>query len=162
MSARKAAPTRTTGMGEHPKASLRIDKQLRWWHEGGEILHPRLLAFLKRHLRYDSDSGFFLEDQEGRVAVEVEDTPFLAHDISVHGSELCVCLPNEETRTLDMSSLRIGENGGLYANVLPEGYEVRLSRQAHERLLQRHLIEKDGEFFLSLEGKLLPISTNPS
>lgn len=162
MSARKPPTSRTTGMSEHAKACIRIDKQLRWWHEGGEILHPRLLTFLKRHLRYESDSGFFLEDQEGRAYVEVEDTPFLAHDISVQGSELYVRLPNEETRTLDTGSLRIGENGGLYANVMPEDYEVRLSRQAHDRLLQRHLTQKNGEFFLRLGGKLLPILTNPS
>jgi hypothetical protein len=149
-------------MGEHPKACIRIDKQLRWWHEDGEILHPRLLEFLKRHLRYESDSGFFLEDKEGRVAVEVEDTPFLAHDVSIQGSKMLVRLPNEEIRTLDMGSLRTGENGGLYAKVLPEGYEVRFSRQAHERLLQRHLTQKNGKFFLKLEGELLPIRANPS
>lgn len=162
MSARNPPPRGTTYMGEHPKAYIRIDKQLRWWHEGGEILHPRLLEFLQRHLRYESNSGFFLEDKEGRVAVEVEDTPFLAHAVSVDGQGLAVRLPNGETRTLDSGSLRIGENGGLYAKVLPEGYEVRLSRQAHERLLQRHLTQKNGKFFLRLEDKLLPIRANPS
>jgi hypothetical protein len=39
---------------------------------------------------------------------------------------------------------------------------VRFSRQAHERLLQRYLTQKNGKFFLKLEGELLPIRANPS
>lgn len=162
MSAGKALPKGAKGLKEYQRPTLRIDKQLRWWYEEEEILHPRLLTFLRRNLRYERDTGFFLEDQDGRVPVEVEDTPFLAHDFSVEGKDVSVRLPNEETRSLEAGSFRIGSNGGMYARVLPEGFEVRFSRQAQENLLQRHLIEKDGEFFLQLRDRLVPILASRS
>lgn len=145
-------------MTREDRPSLFIDKKLRWWHEGGEILHPRLLAFLQKRLRFDKDSKeFYIEDQSDRLKVQVEDVPFLVQDLDFQGQELQAILSNGEIKKLDPASFRISENGALYVRLKPEGYEVKLSRQAQARLLQEKLIEADGQFFLRLKNQTYPI-----
>ena len=146
------------GMTRQDRPSLFIDKKLRWWHEGGEILHPRLLAFLQKRLRFDKEAKeFYIEDQSDRLKVQVEDVPFLVLDLEFQGQELQATLSNGEIKKLDPRSFQVGEDGGLYVRLNPEGYDVKLSRQAQARLLQKKLIEAGGQFFLWLENQTYPI-----
>jgi len=145
-------------MTREERPPLFVDKKLRWWHEGGEILHPRLLTFLQKRLRFDKERGeFYLEDRSERLKVQIEDVPFLVKDFTFQGQEILAVLSNGQIQELDPGSFRIGENGAIYVRLNPEGYEVKFSRQAQARLLQEHLLEADGRFFLCLNHQRYPI-----
>jgi hypothetical protein len=61
---------------------LRIDAEGRWFHEGGIITRPRMVKLFAALLRKDPQ-GHVLVTPAEKVAVEVEDAPFVVRDMRV-------------------------------------------------------------------------------
>jgi hypothetical protein len=61
---------------------LRIDAEGRWFHEGGLINRPRMVKLFAALLRKDPQ-GYVLVTPAEKVAVEVEDAPFVVRDMRV-------------------------------------------------------------------------------
>ena len=49
-----------------------------WWHEGGRMNRERMVKMFSRILRKDEDGVTYLVTPYEKVAVEVEDAPFIA------------------------------------------------------------------------------------
>ncbi len=61
-----------------------ITRDGRWFHEGGEIKRPALVALFASILRHDEAAHWLVTPAE-MLRITVEDTPFLAVDIEVAG-----------------------------------------------------------------------------
>lgn len=57
---------------------MSIDRQGRWWHEGGEIKRAKLVRLFSTILRREDDGQHYLVTPYEKVVVHVADVPFLA------------------------------------------------------------------------------------
>ena len=66
----------------HPERALEIGLEIRgdgsWWHEGTQIVRDKLVRLFSTILRKDADGSVWLVTPQEKVAVAVEDAPFLA------------------------------------------------------------------------------------
>jgi uncharacterized protein len=65
---------------------LRISAKGHWFYQGSEIGRPALVKLFASLLRKDSDGKIYLVTPVEKVAVTVDDAPFLAVDLAVAGS----------------------------------------------------------------------------
>src|SRR5262249_60269906 len=72
----------TPGSFTLPPGTFRIDRDGVWRHEGHEVTHPGVLRNLYANLRVDA-AGHFLQVGPARIAVEVDDAPFVATRVHV-------------------------------------------------------------------------------
>jgi uncharacterized protein len=63
---------------------ITIARDGRWFHEGGEIKRPALVALFASILRCDEE-GHWLVTPAEKLRITVEDTPFLAVDVELAG-----------------------------------------------------------------------------
>ena len=106
---------------------LRIDAQGRWWHQGDEFNHERLISLFNRGLDWhpQSQEAILRVDQRW-CYVQCDQTPFLILKVYPHQNSLWVKLNNEESFELTDLSLR-GEV--LFAQLTPNRL-ARMSRLA--------------------------------
>ena len=70
--------------GHRGTIDITIARDGRWYHEGGEIKRPALVALFASILRRDEE-GHWLVTPAEMLRITVEDTPFLAVDLEVAG-----------------------------------------------------------------------------
>ena len=114
---------------------LRITREGDWLHEDEEVTHEGILANLRNNLRVDAQ-GHYLQIGPVRVAVDVEDAPFVI--LRVERDSGCLVLTvNDLTREpLEPRTLQFGAGGVPYCRVKDGRFEARLSRAATYQLLQ--------------------------
>lgn len=64
---------------------IRIAADGRWFHEGGEIRRPAMVRLFSRILRREDDGSFVLVTPAERLAITVDDAPFVAVEMKVEG-----------------------------------------------------------------------------
>ena len=79
---------------------MRIDVDGRWYHEGAEILRPKMVSLFSRLLRREPDGRHVLVTPVEMLDIEVEDAPLIATELATQDSG--------ESRTL---RFRIGATG---------------------------------------------------
>jgi hypothetical protein len=62
-----------------------IDAEGRWFHEGAPIEREALVRLFSSILRREADGGFVLVTPAEKMAIRVEDAPFVAVELSVAG-----------------------------------------------------------------------------
>jgi uncharacterized protein len=85
VAARKLPP-----VGEwHPERSgdseMRIASDGRWFHQGGEITRPAMIRAFSSVLRVDENGQHWLVTPHERLAIIVDDAPFLAVELQSSG-----------------------------------------------------------------------------
>ncbi len=68
-----------------PGAGLRIDRHGVWFHNGLPFRRPALVKLFSTVLKRCPDGGYLLETPVERVAIEVEDAPFVAVELQSDG-----------------------------------------------------------------------------
>lgn len=140
---------------------IRIDRDGNWHHEGRRIEREALVRLFSRILRREADGSFVLVTPAEKLAIEVEDVPFLAVDIDLSGEgtgRVLRFLTNlGEVVPLDAAHpLRVegGEAFIPYVTVRP-GLEARLTRSAAaefaslgEMREDRFGVRSSGQFFV--------------
>ncbi|MCA9665769.1 MAG: tRNA (adenosine(37)-N6)-threonylcarbamoyltransferase complex dimerization subunit type 1 TsaB [Myxococcales bacterium] len=145
------------------QTGLRLDREGRWWHEGGVIEHAGLVRALNRWLdRLEDERGeggrFILRLDARRYAyVDVDDAPFIVRSLSFDDEGVMLHLSDERDERLDASTLAEGDDHALYARVRAGRFEARFSRAAHN-LLAEHIDEIDGAFVFEHAGQRATIS----
>jgi hypothetical protein len=131
----------------HPDRSgtidIRIARDGRWFHEGNEITRPNMVRLFSTILRREPDGTHVLVTPAEKLAIIVEDAPFIAVEVKSEGEG--------EARTLafrlnsgDMvlagadHALRFGEQGEEPAPYLHVrgGMEARLTRAVFYELAE--------------------------
>ncbi len=67
------------------KIDIRIDREGRWFHEGTPILRQPLVDLFATILRLEGNTYFLVTPVE-KMAIEVEEVPFVAVDLDVRGA----------------------------------------------------------------------------
>jgi uncharacterized protein len=114
---------------------LRIDRDGAWFHEGEEVTHEGMLAGLRSNLGRDAH-GHFLQIGPVRVAVEVDDAPFVVVRAERDGDRLMLTLNDLAREALAPETLRFRVGGVPYCRVKDGRFEARWSRAATYQLLQ--------------------------
>ena len=122
---------------------LRIDRDGAWFHEGEEVTHEGMLAGLRSNLSRD-DHGHFLQIGPVRVAVEVDDAPFVVVRAERDGDRLMLTLNDLAREALAPGTLRFGVDGVPYCRVKDGRFEARWSRAATYQLLQHVQSDEHG------------------
>lgn len=82
---RKLPPVESWSPARTGDSEMRIDRDGRWFHKGGEIRRPAMVRAFSGLLRRDED-GFWLVTPAERLRIAVEDAPFLAVEMHAEGS----------------------------------------------------------------------------
>lgn len=136
---------------------LRIDRDGAWYHDDAEVTHAGILANLRDNLQVDQQ-GHYLQIGPVRVAVEVEDAPFVVERVEIDGDRLAATLNDESREPLALDTLRIDERAIPRCRVKGGRFDARLSRAAAHQLLQHvEPAEGGGRAALVLGGRRHPV-----
>jgi len=141
---------------------IRIDRAGNWHHEGRPIEREALVRLFSRILRREPDGAFVLVTPAEKLAIEVEDVPFLAVDIESDGdgaarrlrflTNLGEIVPLDEAHPL-----RVEGDGAFVPYVtVRAGLEARLTRSAAAELASLGE-ERDGRFGVLSSGQFFVI-----
>ncbi|MDP6705919.1 MAG: DUF1285 domain-containing protein [Alphaproteobacteria bacterium] len=65
---------------------IRIGRDGTWYHDGAPIGRERMVALFASVLRHDDDGVYYLVTPVEKLAIRVDDAPFLAVEMTVHGA----------------------------------------------------------------------------
>lgn len=116
-------------------SGLRLDRELRWWHDGEPLDHPRIVEAFNRGLTVTPEGRHRLDFGGDWCFVEVEDCGFgvVAVDLGPQGQPV-VRLSDRTAEPLDLGSLALDGAGALTCRVKGGRGKARFSRPAHAAL----------------------------
>ncbi|CAH0990335.1 hypothetical protein SIN8267_00427 [Sinobacterium norvegicum] len=135
---------------------MRIDKDGRWFHEGGEIERHKLVKLFASILRFEADHGFVLVTPVEKWKIAVAAAPFVGIDVEVEveteGEQVVWLRTNvDEIVRIDCDHpLRFEQ--GVPLVQLRKGVDVRLNRACYYHLAE-FAYEEKGEFYLRSAGQ---------
>ncbi len=144
-------------------SGLKIDRELRWWHDDERIEHPNIIETFNKGLRVDANGRVRLEIGTDWCFVTIEDAAFgvTAVDVS-EGDRLSLRLTDRTAEWLDSSTLSLDDEGVLHAVVKGAKARARFTREAQTQigqfftaagdLLELHVGSKHWPTPLKLEG----------
>ncbi len=146
---------------------IRIDREGAWHHEGARIERAALVRLFASVIRREADGGYVLVTPHEKLAITVEDVPFLAVDCVLDEREeppaLVFATNIGEAVRLDRDHpLRVDSSGPgeafiPYVTVRP-GLEARLTRSVAGELAGRAEL-RDGVFGVESAGHFFVIGS---
>lgn len=134
-------------------SGLKLDRSLRWWHDGEPIEHPNIIEAFNRGLSVRDDGKVVLSFGNDWALVEVEGCAFGVVGVDVgDGERLAVRLSDRTAEWLDAESLALDEDGALTVQVKGGKARARFSRDAQFQL-EPFLVEIGDAFALQVGGK---------
>ncbi|VAV87281.1 FIG003620: Proteophosphoglycan precursor (Fragment) [hydrothermal vent metagenome] len=148
-------------------SEMRIAADGIWYHQGSIIARPAMVRAFSTILRKEKNGGYVLVTPFQKLAIEVEDAPFLAVEMEAEGSgktrKLAFRLNTDHLVVADADhSLRFpGDRPQPYLHVRG-GLEAKLSRPVYYELAEMALnemneAENDEPFGLWSNGAFFPI-----
>ena len=137
---------------------VRVEASGAWSVGGLPIRHLPSLRLLKARLSF-SDDGAYLMDGPVRLPVRVEGPPFEVEGLRLdtESGEVLAVLDDGSEEAL--SDLGMEEASGRFVCAVRGGRALAvLSRAAHQTLLN-HVEQEDGQFFLPVGQRRLPVRT---
>lgn len=148
------------------RSGIRVDREGRFIHEGGEVTHEGLRRALFRWLdRLPSPDGrYILRLDEQRFAhLDVDDTPLVARAARVDGvGAIWLSLSDGAEELLDPGTLTADASGMLRAWVRGGRLEARLATSAVAALGDLLTEAPDGRPALRVAGRTMPIARRRS
>ena len=147
-----------TANDDIPPCLIFIDKEGRWFHNGVEMIHLETIRLFYQHMSLDPLGRYIITLEGERCYVEVEDTPFIVRRARFMGSEktdrsrYILSLSDGTEENLSPDTLAVGVDHVLYCRVKDQAFPARFDRAAYYQLAQ-HIEEKEGIYFLPLNGK---------
>jgi len=125
-----------------------------WWYANDERIHNRRINILfSQHLRKTPAGTYEIAIGWDKVAVEIDDAPYVVTRVSGDAEQgLTLRLNDESEELLDPETLSIGQENVLYCRVKDREHTARFSRPAYYQLAAH--VEEDastGTFLLRLE-----------
>jgi hypothetical protein len=140
---------------------LEIRKDGSWWQEGVRFTREKLVRLFSTILRKDDD-GYYLVTPHEKVAIRVEDAPFVGIRIDTHdGPEGVVRLvttnvgdtvPIGADHPLRVTGEDSASGPGVYV-LIRGGLEARLSRPAYYELVEAAEAGEAGEMAIVSMGR---------
>jgi hypothetical protein len=115
-------------------SGLVLDKELRWFHDGEPVQHPRIIDLFNESLVPTDDGRFQLRIGEDWAYVTVEGAAYRVTGIDAGETLLFLRLSDKTGEPLKPETLSLGEDGVLTARVKAGRATARFSRQAQVAL----------------------------
>jgi hypothetical protein len=136
-----------------------------WWYANDErIQNRRINVLFSQHLRRTTAGTYEIAIGWDKVAVEIDDTPYVVTCVTGDPQQgFTLRLNDESEEPLDPSSLYIDQDNVLYCKVKARDYTARFLRPAYYQLTA-HVQEEaaTGAFLLRLGNVTYPIPTSAS
>ena len=136
---------------------LRLDRDGRFWHQGGEVTHPRLHLALLNWLDVRADGRDIVRLDGDRYAyVQIEDAHLRAVSARWQGDALWLLLDDRREEELAYETLEVAADHSLYCRVRGGKLRCRITSPAYYVLAERVEASGDG-FALRAAGALHPL-----
>lgn len=147
VAARRLPPVAQWNPRDNGESHMRIAADGSWWHDGGRITRPAMVrAFASLLLRDDAGDHWLMTPHQ-RLAIEVEDAPFLAVDCALRDGTLVFRLNTDDMVIADaehpLSVRGTADAPRAYLGVR-NGCEARLDRSTWLQLVEVALEQGDG------------------
>ena len=142
---KKHPPVKQWAPEREGRIDIRIDRNGQWFHEGTQFRRQSLIELFATILRKDDD-GYFLVTPAEKLAIQVEDVPFVVIDLDVRGAEQA----SELLFTTNVGDYIIANdehplemrNGRPYL-MIRDGLEALVNRNVYYRLVEVGIEEAD-------------------
>lgn len=136
--ARKLPPVAQWQPEREGESHMRIARDGKWYHEGGEITRPAMVRAFSTLLMRDGAGQHWLVTPQERLTIEVEDAAFLAIDVKREGDALAFRLNTDDLVIADPDHPIVVRGDvdvpAIYLAVR-NGLEARLNRSTYAQLM---------------------------
>ena len=115
-------------------SGIRLDRELRWWHDGEAVEHLKIVEAFNTGLSPTDDGRFRLEVGNDWCFVSVEDSAYAVLAIDVVEADIWLRLSHRTGEKLDPSTLSIDASGVLFCRVMERRAKARFGRDAQFEL----------------------------
>ncbi len=136
-------------------SGLLLDRELRWFHDGEPVLHPRIVELFNESLVPTDDGRFQLKVGNDWAYVTVQDAAYRVTGLDVTPTRLFLRLSDKTGERLDPGTLALEPDGVLSVRVKDGRAKARFSRSAQVQL-GALLEESPGGLTLALGEARLP------
>ena len=144
---------------------IQIDKQGTWYYHGAEMIRQDIVQYFYQHLKTDKEGSFYIEINEEKCKVRVDDVPYVIKSVDIIPSlndgkpSFMVTLSDGNTEIINLDKpLRMRRDNVLYCTIRNGEFEARFSRPAYYQLCK--YIEYDSEkeaYTVNIDHCTLPI-----
>ncbi len=158
---RKLPPVEDWSPQKTGDSHMRIAADGSWFHEGGQIRRPAMVRAFAGLLMRDAQGRHWLVTPFEKLAIEVEDAPLIATDVTQAGGALGFRINTDELVLAGPDNPIVArgdaDTPALYLTVR-RGLEARLNRSTYQQLAQIALAQGSGWAVTSqgAEFSLLP------
>lgn len=116
-------------------SGIRLDAQLRWWHDDEPIEHPKIIELFNASLVLAEDGRYQLHVGKDWCYVQVEDAAYEVRTVDVNpDGRVSVRLSDRTAEALEPSTLALAGDGVLTCRVKQGRAKARFSRDAQYQL----------------------------
>ena len=133
-------------------SGLRLDRELRFWHDGERVEHAGISKAFLRGVTLSDDGRPMLRIGADWCFIAVDEAAFGVDSIAFKDGEPWLTLSDGAVELLDAESLRLGQDGEFLALVKGGRALARFSRQAQVDLGLHLEADSDG-FTLALPSR---------
>ena len=132
--------------GRSRESRIVLDEQGRFWNEGVRLEHEGMArAFAGWIRRHPDDGRFILSNGYDWTYFTVKDAPFLVRHVEITADGAILGLFDGSEELLDPASVRVSEEGVLYAMVKGGTLEARFAPAAQAQMVDLVTEGDDGE-----------------
>lgn len=144
------------------QTGIRLDREGRFWHEGGQVEHPGLYRAFLRWLDVLDDGRSVLRLDDKRYAyLDVDDAHLLVVAARWEGERVLVATNDGVEQELDYESLAVGAADALYCRARGGRLVARVTTPAYYVIAEgiEPVDGGDSHFALRAAGSTFPIAT---
>lgn len=144
------------------QTGIRLDREGRLWHEGGQVEHDGLRRAFLRWLDVLDDGRPVLRLDEKRYAyLDVEDAHLLVVSARWQGDRAFVTSNDGAEQELEYRSLVVGADEALYCRLRGDRLDARVTTPAYYVIAERIEPDGSGGFALRAAGQRFAIGPRP-
>lgn len=159
---RKLPPVTSWEPQQTGNSEMRIAADGKWYHQGGEITRPAMIRAFSSLLRRDSDGSHWLVTPHEKMAIAVDDAPFIAVEVQIEGSGQTRNLAfrlNSDDLVIAGPDHKIELRGALPYVHVRSGLWAKLARAVYYELAELALDEDPARPGLFSGGVFFPIGS---
>lgn len=137
-------------------SGLLLDRELRWFHDGEPVQHPKIVELFNESLVPTDDGRFQLRIGKDWAFVTVEDAAYRVTGLDTTETAVFLRLSDKTGEALVPSTLALEPDGVLSVRVKEGRAKARFSRAA-QVALGALLEESEGGLSLALRGARLSV-----
>lgn len=144
------------------ESTIRRDERGKWFNGADPITHAKVVASFDAWIDRTDDGRYCLKNDINWAYIDLEGAPVFVRGLVVEGGLVAISLSDGRHESLDLTTLRAGEDGRLYCDVRGGTLTAELSNHAACQLAD-FLEEHDGAPRLRLGEVVfsIPVVQNP-